>query len=376
MEILVVSHKYPPSVGGMQKHCYQLVTGLEKRHKVHKLVQGTGSKLLFFLTAAKKIRKILKEHPQIQAIYLNDGLMAFVLSRFIKNKPRPIVMTAHGLDIVFPLKYFQKWLKRNINHLDAIIPVSQGTSEECELRGVESHRLKLVPNAIEIPHYPDDVESEPFEFQEDKKYLVSVGRSVRRKGRSWFVKNVLPQLDDQIELILVGPGLSNHGLWKFLRFILPKKLYDLIIIFAGVAIDELELEHAVRDEKIGDRIHRLMGLTNDQLMWVLQKCDLFIMPNVKVHGDYEGFGLVLLEAVLARIPVLGSNIEGITTAINEGANGQLVEAENLNAWVSKIEDILSNNDHNLIEQYYQFSVDNYTIDKMVKGYEEVIEAVI
>lgn len=376
MEILVVSHKYPPSIGGMQKHCYQLVSGLEKKHRVHKLVQGPEGKLRFFFSAAERIKQIIKENPQIEVIYLNDGLMAFILGKIIRMKLRPMVMTAHGLDIVFPLNYFQKWIKSNLNLIDAIVPVSQGTLEECTLRGIENSRLQLVPNAIEVPHIPNKIEKEPLEFDSDKKYLVSIGRSVRRKGRSWFVKNVLSQLDEHIEIILIGPKLSNMGLWRFLKAILPKKLFDLIIIFAGVAIDELELEVAMKNPVVKNRVHRLMGLSNDELMWVLQKSDLFVMPNIKVHGDYEGFGLVLLEAVLAKVPVLASNIEGITTAIKENKNGNLVPAENSQEWISKINSILTSSDKSKIEEYYQYSMENYTIDKMVEGYEKVIKSVV
>ncbi|MBB4034775.1 hypothetical protein GGR21_000662 [Dysgonomonas hofstadii] len=77
MEVLFVSHKFPPSTGGMENQCYQLVTGMEKKCKVHRLIfDNKGSKLLFFLTLIRKIRKTCKEHPGINIIHFNDALIA------------------------------------------------------------------------------------------------------------------------------------------------------------------------------------------------------------------------------------------------------------------------------------------------------------
>jgi hypothetical protein len=49
------------------------------------------------------------------------------------------------------------------------------------------------------------------------------------------------------------------------------------------------------------------------------------MPNIRVPGDAEGFGLVALEAVVCGTAVLAADLEGITEAIQHGKNGLLVD---------------------------------------------------
>jgi phosphatidyl-myo-inositol dimannoside synthase len=52
--------------------------------------------------------------------------------------------------------------------------------------------------------------------------------------------------------------------------------------------------------------------------------DLFVMPNIPVEGDMEGFGIVLLEANRAGVPAVASDLEGIRDVIEPGENGYRV----------------------------------------------------
>ena len=54
------------------------------------------------------------------------------------------------------------------------------------------------------------------------------------------------------------------------------------------------------------------------------------MPNIKVQGDMEGFGIVAIEATSIGLPVIASSIEGIKDAIVDNETGALVESENVN----------------------------------------------
>ena len=47
-------------------------------------------------------------------------------------------------------------------------------------------------------------------------------------------------------------------------------------------------------------------MSNQQRNVVLNASDIFIMPNIKVDGDIEGFGIVMLEAGSVGLPVIAS----------------------------------------------------------------------
>ena len=57
-------------------------------------------------------------------------------------------------------------------------------------------------------------------------------------------------------------------------------------------------------------------------------CDMFIMPARNINGDYEGFGMVYLEANLAGKPVVAGRSGGVGDAVVDGLNGLLVDPEN------------------------------------------------
>jgi glycosyltransferase involved in cell wall biosynthesis len=94
---------------------------------------------------------------------------------------------------------------------------------------------------------------------------------------------------------------------------------------------------------------------------LFQTADIFVMPNIRVEGDVEGFGIVAIEAAIQGLPVVASNIEGINDAIIEGHNGFLVESGNAQAFEDKIRDILDNvNLNELSEQVSEYTKQNYS----------------
>ena len=68
---------------------------------------------------------------------------------------------------------------------------------------------------------------------------------------------------------------------------------------------------AVRDavgrHGLAERV-RILGRVGEELLATLYSgADLFVMPNIPVPGDMEGFGVVMLEAGLNGLPVLAAD---------------------------------------------------------------------
>src|SRR3989344_1950045 len=113
---------------------------------------------------------------------------------------------------------------------------------------------------------------------------------------------------------------------------LDKKFVYLIIGGYGNMSKGNELEEykklAVK-KNIGDSVF-LLGKSSDRVLkFAYNSADIFIMPNIKVEGDVEGFGMVAIEASSCGVPVVASNIEGIIDAVKDGKNGYLVESGNV-----------------------------------------------
>jgi len=379
MEVLFITHKYPPSIGGMEKQSYELIKGVSKNFKVHSIVyDNNSSKVKFLLTLKKKVQKILDENPGISVIHLNDGLMAIFAYKLKKITNIPIIATLHGLDIVFPSIIFQKIAVNRFKKLDGIIAVSNATAEECHKRGFDKDKVFVVKNGVDtelgyikkISRFRTTMEERLGISLENKKILISVGRSVRRKGFSWFINRVLPKLDENVIYLIVGPPQQHLKKIQMFFKLIPNHLAHLISLLFGWGMDEIDIRRALEDPAVKGRGFYLGKLPFEEMIQFLKHADIFVMPNIKVYGDAEGFGLVALEAAVNNTTVVASAIEGITCAIQDGKNGFLVPAENVTAWTEKINALLS--EDSLLDTFSRasrdFTMENYSWDHMVDGY--------
>ena len=72
MEVLFITHKYPPIIGGMEKQSFELTTRMSKKHTVHlHAYKGEGSKLMWFLSLKKEIKRMLLDREKASQIF--DG---------------------------------------------------------------------------------------------------------------------------------------------------------------------------------------------------------------------------------------------------------------------------------------------------------------
>ena len=66
---------------------------------------------------------------------------------------------------------------------------------------------------------------------------------------------------------------------------------------------------------------------DDELVECYQQCDLFALPNRQVGWDFEGFGIVLLEAQACAKPVIAGQSGGTSETIQAGRTGEVVPCE-------------------------------------------------
>lgn len=377
MAVLFITHKFPPSIGGMQKQSYELINGVRQFEKVYTIIQSpTESKLFFLLRLKSKVKKMLLAHPDISVVHCNDGLVASFCSWMIKLKKIKITATFHGLDLVFPNQLFQNIIVPKFRSFDRIYAVSEATALECILRGIDPQKIKVIKNGIDveiekIPTDPNFVQKAKTKYGVDLQtsdILISVGRAVKRKGFSWFAKEVMPHLEDNCKYLIIGPKAGKNSIFKQLYRFFPNGIINQIALALGYPTDSLELNQAIKESN--GRILHLGKIPFKDLINFLRHADMMLMPNVKVEGDMEGFGLVALESALSGTYVLGSDIEGITCAIEENKNGKLIASEDAQAWIMNIVNFLKDKNHLAKKSLAAktFVCKSYSWEKMAKEY--------
>ncbi|MBC7884172.1 MAG: glycosyltransferase family 4 protein [Saprospiraceae bacterium] len=375
MAILFITHKYPPAVGGMENQSFQLINGYKNIYGSYDIIYtGKEHIALFFLKLKFRVKKMLRQHPDIKIIHLNDGLMgAFFSMLRVNAQGRKVVVTLHGLEVVFPLSVYQKKILPKLMTFDAFICVSEATKQECKKRNFPDEKLIVVNNGVEnkgpfiaLSDKYDRYISEELGIDIDHdKILLAIGRPVRRKGFSWFAREVIPLLHPSYKFVHIG--ISHHK-EPYLLQILPDKVKNLVDLFFGKPNDVYDLYK--ESTKRPDRIIRVGKVDNELRDYLISKATLMIMPNIMVSGDMEGFGLVSLEASVKGKTVLAADIEGITDAIYNGKNGYLVKAGDTHAWREQIirHSRLSSTNN---EKFRKFTLEHFLTDRMVNGYHDV-----
>lgn len=387
MKILFITHKYPPTIGGMEKQSFELITRTAKLNDViAHAYKGEGSKLKWFINLKKEVKKVLAKHTDIQLIHVNDGLMAAATLWLKKYTGIPVVATFHGLDITFPSTIFQNRIVKKMYSLDGAICVSRATTEACLQRGFDKTKVFTVLNGVD--HDLAEIEKE-LEFVArvrnetgvnllGKKVIMTMGRAVKRKGFSWFLKNVVPGLDEGVVFLMVGPLNTKPGFGEKVINNLPQVIRSKFQLMFGMATDVDAITEALDHPATKDKVHHMGKVSFPDLMQYLAIADVFVMPNVKVAGDAEGFGLVALEASLRGTPVVAAGIEGITDAVRDGENGIQLPSGHAQKWIDTLNALLKDEDKlaKLSQSAINSTLKNYGWDKMVTEYLDVFEKVI
>lgn len=375
MAVLFITHKYPPSTGGMEKQSFELINGCRKHLDVHTIVfDGSESIVMFFVKLKSRVYHMMKLHPDIDIIHLNDGLMATIFFLLkIQIEGIKIVVTFHGLDVVFPLKLYQKYLLPKLQRYHTFICVSDATKQACRERGFDENKLFVVDNGVEnvlvlTSDNPELSMLRKYGINDDSIIILAIGRPVKRKGFSWFAKDVMPLLNDKFKFVHIGDVKVSESFWFHL---LPKKIQELASLFSGKATDA----KALKDVSETNINVILCGkVSEEDKVTIIKNASMMVMPNIKVKGDMEGFGLVALEGSILGKTVLAANMEGITNAIHDGKNGYLLESEKPEIWANKIKEI-GKNKVLFDTQVRDYTLQHFSWEKMCLEYVQVFRQI-
>lgn len=338
MRLLFVSHSFPPvgaplsNMGGMQRVATELHAALEARDDIEirtlvlrsswKWVHVKAVPFLVSLAARLGREATAQRADTILFTSMTTALPLLIAGPALKKKGIRLAAIVHGLDVTDPNPAYQIAVRRLCGMLDVAMPVSRATGEELVARGLPRDRVQVVPNAVDLERFdgvaasrdqlgsPKIAGAPP--LPRDAFLLVTVGRQVRRKGFAWFIENVMPRLPERVVFWLAGDGPERQN-----------------------------IEQAIERTGLQRRVRCLGKISEEDLVELYRRGQLFVMPNIVVPGDMEGFGIVMLEAGACGLPTLAADLEGIGDVIEDGVNGWFAPSEDADAFVQRIESLLA-----------------------------------
>jgi phosphatidylinositol alpha-mannosyltransferase len=268
---------------------------------------GSVARITLSFRLARRVREILASEG-FDVVHAHEPLMPSLPPTALRYSSALNIGTFHAYrGSYYGYFYGRPVLRRVFDNLDGRIAVSRAAKRF--VRQYFMAPYKIIPNGVEVERFdPQVVEPLPH-LTDGRPNILFVGRPEKRKGVGYLIrayphiKNAFPDA----RIIIVGAGNWDDSPYR--RYIEHHHMRDILVV--GQVSDDLL-----------PRYHR--------------SADVFCAPAIQG----ESFGIVLLEAMAASLPVVGSDIEGYRDVVTSGRQGLLVPPRDEHALAEAICQIL------------------------------------
>lgn len=253
-----------------------------------------------FLRLAKLARR-----KGVRAIHsatlLPEGYWAWLLSTTLRL---PYLTFVHGEDLAISASSRQfSWMARKVLSRSTRVIANSENTRRILLDNwpVDSAKIVVITPGVDIQSHRPAAQDGALRAAlgwTGRRVVLSAGRLQERKGHDHLLR-ALPAI----------------------RQAIPSVLYSIV--------GEGERDAALRSLTISlgleDCVQFIGAVLPERLIQCYQQCDLLALPNREVDGDFEGFGMVLVEAQACGRPVLAGTSGGTAETLRDGVTGRLVD---------------------------------------------------
>ena len=269
-----------------------------------------------------KATEIINKEGGFDVIHAHDWLVTYAAKSLKNAYDIPIVATIHATEAGRnsgihdeTQRYINdtEWLL-TYEATEVIVNSNYMKNEIQRLFGLPFDKINVIPNGINLSNFTGIERDYDFRRQyamDNEKIILYVGRLVYEKGVQHLIA-AMPKI------------LSNYNDAK------------LIIAGRGGMMDELRAEAS--NLGLNDKIY-FTGYLNSKQVQKMYKCaDVAVFPST-----YEPFGIVALEAMLAGVPTVVSDVGGLDEIVTHGVDGMKSYAGNANSIADSVTALLYDN---------------------------------
>lgn len=161
-------------------------------------------------------------------------------------------------------------------------------------RGFPARKLAINPNAVDVERFSKGFVA----GREERRFrkIVAIHRYVPKKGLSLLIRAAALIRDLDVKIELYGSGEEER---------------EYRAIVAELALTNVSIKGP---------------LSQDEVVDVLRRCDLAACPSVRLpNGDMDGIPTSIVESMIAGVPVLTTNLSGISELVIDGLTGLIAE---------------------------------------------------
>ena len=257
-----------------------------------------------------KANEIISKEGKFDVIHAHDWLVTYAAKALKESYKIPIVATIHATENGRNSGIHDE-TQRYINDTEwmltyeateVIVNSNYMKNELQRIFGLPFEKINVIPNGINLTNFSGVERDYDFRRQfamDNEKIILYVGRLVYEKGVQNLI-GAMPKI------------LSNYHDAK------------LVICGKGGMMDELKQE--ARNLGIENKVY-FAGYCDSKKIQKMYKCaDIAVFPST-----YEPFGIVALEAMLAGVPTVVSDVGGLNEIVEHGVDGMKSYAGNSNS---------------------------------------------
>ena len=245
-----------------------------------------------------KLRNVIKEFtPTIVHAHLPPAELYCRLALLSLFSSVPLVISKHNDEPFYKIAS-SDWLDRLIaNRARFMIGISQAVSNYFQKKNI------FPENKIKTIHY-----GIPFPSQAPTHEEISALRQQWLGDANGLLIMTVARLAPQkaLHILIDGYALYQKQETK------PSRL-----VIVGIGPLQSELQQLAIDKGIAEKVI-FAGFRTDSQQ-VMYACDVFVLTSI-----YEGFGLVLLEAMVAKRPIVATKVSAIPEVVEDGITGILI----------------------------------------------------
>ncbi len=213
-------------------------------------------------------------------------------------------MTVHGEGLDRILK---QWTQQSMQRASMVTTVSNATRSDCIKEGIDATKIMTIYQGFESSKKGREM---PLPAFIESPYILFLGTLQPRKNVPFLVQ----------------------------AFAKVKHMFPHRLVLAGAKADSTdEIEQLIIEHELKERVILTDYISDEQRISLYQHADCFVYPS-----KYEGFGLVVLEAMSYEVPVIATNNSSLPEACGEA--GVLVDDTSPEELAEKLVEVLTNNE--------------------------------
>ena len=300
------------------------------------------------LYAGRRAVKKLLSREKFDIVHIHWPVpMAFAGAPAYKKVPTVLHFYTAETSMIRRYPAIRPFFKKYIRDADRVVALTSYGAQQA--KSIYDREIDIVPYGTKFPERDPEVQ---FPGKRFPRQILFVGRLVERKGVKYLIE-AMPEILERIDA-------------------------RLIIVGGGPLLEELKRQAQALG--LGDRVLFTGFIPAEQKEYYYTSSDVFVLPACfDRHGDTEGQGVVLLEALSHGKPVVASAVGGIVDIIKHEKTGLLVPEKNPHALADAIVRILTNEElyTRLAKDGYKFAKQNFSEDavaeKMVEIYHQLLK---